>query len=332
MGVIIPSIPYKSQLDPDADDFRNDCGPTCLAMILNAAGVEVSTNTVYRKTGAKANDYVSVTQLMRVARSYGVPFDYFYPWDLDRLKQSIDEGKAPITLVHYGAWSQIDPGVSTQNSFKGPHFVVVVAYGDEHIYVNDPLWKGARRSEGERKQWTYAEFEAAWGSASKDGNRNFSGIVCTKALPTEAFGEPVEPGEPPSPPPPPPFEIDPVTRRRIYAWCAFNQFPIPDLTIPAVATAFIQAIGNWGLRVVVHTVEETDTIPLIALRYYDDPMKWDVLVYFNGMTFADPIHDGDVLIIPEPLERQVVIPEAEKPVGRTGPLGSPTGRGSSIPY
>jgi hypothetical protein len=328
MGVIIPSIPYKSQLDPDASDFRNDCGPACLAMILNAAGVAVSTNTVYRKTGAKANDYVSVSQLMRVGRAYSVPFDYFYPWNLDRLKQSIDEGKAPITLVHYGAWSQIDPGVSTQNTFKGPHFVVVVAYDDENIYVNDPLWKGDRRSEGEHKRWTYEEFNSAWGSANKDGNRNFSGIVCTKALPTEFFGGEAEE---PVPPPPPPFEIDPVTQRRILAWCAFNKIPIPNLTIPAVATAFTQAIGDWGLRVLVHTVDETDTIPLIALRYYDDPMKWDVLVYFNGMTFADPIHDGDVLVIPEPMEREVVIPEEEKPTGGTGPIEGLSGT-RYVPY
>jgi nucleoid-associated protein YgaU len=330
MGVIIPSIPYKSQLDPDAGDFRNDCGPTCLAMILNAAGIEVSTNTVYRKTGADANDYVSVSQLMRVGLSYAVPFDYFYPWNIDRLKQSIDAGKAPITLVHYGAWSQIDPGVSTQNTFTGPHFVVVVAYDDENIYVNDPLWKGDRRSEGEHKRWTYEEFNAAWGSASKDGNRNFSGIVCTKALPTEFFGGTGELEEPVGPPLPP-SEVDPVTRRRILAWCAFNKIPIPNLSIPAVATAFNQAIGDWGLRVVVHTVEPTDTIPLIALRYYNDPMKWDVLVYFNGMTFADPIHNGDVLIIPEPMERETIIPEEEKPVGGTGPIEG-LRRSRYVPY
>jgi nucleoid-associated protein YgaU len=330
MGVIIPSIPYKSQYDPDASDFRNDCGPACLAMILNAAGVEVSTNTVYRKTGAEANDYVSVSQLMRVGRAYDVPFDYFYPWDLERLKQAIDEGKAPITLVHYGAWSQIDPGVSTQSAFSGPHFVVVIAYDDENIYVNDPLWKGERRSEGEHKCWTYEEFNAAWGTASKDGNRNFSGIVCTKALPTEFFSGTGEGGEPVEPPPPP-VEIDPVTRRRIFAWCAFNKIPIPNLNIPAVVTAFTLAIGDWGLRVAVHTVEPTDTIPLIALRYYDDPMKWEVLVYFNGMTFADPIHDGDVLVIPEPMEQEVVIPEEEIPTGTTSPLeGLPRTR--YVPY
>ncbi len=319
MGIIIPNIPYKSQNDPDANAFVNDCGPAAMAMILNGHGLNITTNAFYRKTGASANGYVSVTQMMRAALAYGVPFEYFFPWDLDHLKLSVDTGKAPVPLVHYGAWSKIDPGVSTQSSFTGPHFVVVVGYDDEHIYVNDPLWSGSRRSEGERKRWSYAEFNAAWSTAHKDGNRDFSGIFCTVALTTEAFGEVITPDDPPTPPPPPPFEVDPVLQRRINAWAAYNKIPIPEITSPAVATSYSDALGNWGLRVVVHTVDVTDTLPLIALRYYDDPMKWDVLVHFNGMTFSDAIHDGDVLIIPEPLERQTEIPEEKKPRGRSRP-------------
>ncbi len=111
MGVIIPSIPYKSQIDPDAGDFRNDCGPPCLAMILHGPDVEVSTNAVYRKTGAKANGYVSVSQLMRAGRAYGVPFDYFNDWSMMHLQVAIKGGHPFIALVHYGEWVKIDPGI-----------------------------------------------------------------------------------------------------------------------------------------------------------------------------------------------------------------------------
>lgn len=317
MGVIIPSIPYKSQYDPDASDFRNDCGPACLAMVLNAFDVGVTTNAVYRKTGTEPNGYVWVSQLIRAARAYGVPYDYVFPWDINQLKVSVNAGKPVIPLVHYGAWSKIDPGVSTQKSFAGPHFVVVLGYDDQHIYVNDPLWTGTRRSEGEHKRWTYKEFNAAWGSAHKDGNRDFSGIACTLALPTETFGLGLQPGEELPPPPPPLFQVDPVMKRRINAWAASNKIPIPEITSPAVLTAFSEALGDWGLRVVVHKVEETDTLPLIALRHYDDPLKWDVIVHFNGMSFLDTIHDGDILIIPEPLETPIEIPEEKIPTGRT---------------
>ncbi len=325
MGHIIRKIPYKSQYDDDASDYRNDCGPACVAMILNGLGKNVSTNTVFRKTGAPADAYVSVSQMMRAAYTYGIDFDYFYPWSLNDLKLAVRNGKAPIVLVHYGTWVKTG---KTQSKFTGPHFVVVVAFDDKHIYVNDPLWWGTRRYEGEHKRWTNAEFEAAWSTASKDGNRNYSGIFCTHPLPVETFGiggEPLEPPAPPPeepappepPPPPPPYEVDTTLKRRILAWAAFYDVPLNDLDSQAVVTAYVDAMGDWGQRVIAHEIESSDTLPLLALKYYDDPAHWDVLVHFNGLSFTDPIYDSDMLIIPEPLERPVTIPPEEIPTGGT---------------
>ena len=335
MGKIIRRIPYKSQYDDDASDFRNDCGPACVAMILNGHGVNVSTNAVFRRTGAPASAYVSVSQMMRAAYTYGVNFDYFYPWDLEQLKSAVKAGTAPIVLVHYGTWVKTG---KTQSKFTGPHFVVVVAYDDEHIYVHDPLWWGTRREEGARKQWTNEEFVAAWSTASKDGNRNYSGIYCTHPLPVKQFGpedapveplppppeEPTPPQPEPTPPPPepvppapPPYQVDPTLKRRILAWAAYYDVPLNDLESQAVVTAYTDAMGDWGLRVIVHEIETNDTLPLLALKYYDDPMQWDVLVRFNGLTFNDTIHDTDMLLVPEPLERPVIIPPEEIPAGGT---------------
>jgi len=335
MGKIIRRIPYKSQYDDDASDFRNDCGPACVAMILNGQGINVSTNAVFRRTGAPASAYVSVSQMMRAAYTYGVNFDYFYPWDLNQLKLAIQEGKAPITLVHYGTWVKTG---NTQSKFTGPHFVVVMAYDTKHIYVNDPLWWGSRRQEGELKRWTNEEFIAAWSTASKDGNRNYSGIYCTHPLPVKRFGrggEPLEPAPPPpeetippqpetppaepepEPPAVPAFEVDPTLKRRIFAWAAYHDVPLNDLNSRAVVTAYTDAMGDWGLRVVVHEIESSDTLPLLALKYYDDPMQWDVLVHFNGLAYNDTIHDADMLLVPEPLERPVIIPPEEIPTGGT---------------
>ena len=39
-------IAYKSQYDPDAAVSRNDCGPACLAMLLNALGTAVTNRTI----------------------------------------------------------------------------------------------------------------------------------------------------------------------------------------------------------------------------------------------------------------------------------------------
>ena len=312
MGIVISSIPYKSQYDSDAEKYRNDCGPACVAMILNGVGINVTTNTVYRKTGASSTGYVSVSQMMRAAQTYGITFEYFYPWTLNDLKLAVRDGKAPITLVHYGAWSKLG---KTQSSFTGPHFVVIVGYDEDYIYVNDPLWWGSRRNEGHRKKWTYKEFEKAWNTASKDGNRNHSGIYCTHPLTVEAYGFGGEPEEPEEEVPV--YEVDPDVKRKITAWAAFYDVPLNDLNSAAVVTAYTVAMGNWGEDVVEHEVIVDDTLPLLALRYYDDPMQWDVIVHFNGMSFSDTIHDGDVLLIPEPLAVPVDVPVTEIPTGGT---------------
>ena len=317
MGLIFPSIPYKSQLDADANEFRNDCGPTALAMVLNAFGKNVTTNAVYRRTGASANDYVSVGQLMRAGETYEVPFGYFYSWDIERLKRAVGEGQTMICLVHYGAWSQIDPGVSTQNTFTGPHFVVVVAFDDFNIYVNDPLWTGARRLEGYRLAWTYEQFNAAWGSNNLDGQRDYSGIYCQLPLPTEPYGG--DNGGSTEGTETPVYQLDPEMSRRIMAWAYMNGIPEPDITSPAVATAYITAMGAWGERVARHEVEDSDTLGLLALRYYGDPMKYPVIQIFNGMQASDTIHDTDTLLMVEPLVMPVNIPEEQTPEGSSSP-------------
>lgn len=317
MGLIFPTIPYKSQLDADANEFRNDCGPTCLAMVLNAFGKNVTTNAVFRRTGAGANDYVSVSQLMRAGDTYEVPFGYFYSWNIERLKRAVDDGQTMICLVHYGSWSQIDPGVSTQNSFTGPHFVVVVAYDNMNIYVNDPLWYGSRRLEGYRKAWSYAQFNAAWGSNNLDGQRDFSGIFSRLSLPTEDFS--TGDGFPPPETEGSSFQIDPEMSRRIMAWAYVNGIPEPDITSPAVANAYISAMGYWGETYASHEVEDSDTLGLLALRYYGDPLKYPVIQLFNGLAPTDTIHDEDILLIPEPIEVPVVIPEEEVPEGSSSP-------------
>jgi hypothetical protein len=317
MGIILRTIPYKSQYDDDASQYRNDCGPACVAMILNALGLNVTTNTVFRRSGANWNSYVSVSQMIRAAATYDVDFDYFYPWTMDTLRGVVANGMAPITLVHYGAWR--NKGL-TQSSFKGPHFVVVVGFDDDHIYVNDPLWWGTRRLEGEHKQLTNRQFEAAWSTASYDGNRNFSGIYCKHPLTVETFGQPddlLEPEAPPPPPPPPPFQVDPLLKRQIMAWAAYYGVPVSPLESQAVVTAYMDAMGDWGLRIEIHEIMPDDTLPLLALRYYDDPLKWEVITTFNGMAAEDPIHNGDLLMIPQPNLQLVEIPELIQPTGGT---------------
>jgi hypothetical protein len=310
MGVVIPSIPYKSQYDLDADEFRNDCGPACLAMLLNAFGHNVSTNVVYAKTGAKPNNYVSVTQLMRVAVSYEVPFDYFGRWTLPQLLEATQNGKGVIALIHYGALSLINPGISTQNKFEGPHFVVVVGADDRHIFVNDPLWKENRRSQGFRKAWTHTQFMEAWSRNQEDGNTPCCGLITQQSLPTAPYGigawAPVID-----------FTLDTQAIGRIRAWACYNNAPLPNLENSATVNAYLTVMGGWGTKMARHTVAPNDDLGILALRYYGDPMKWRVILEFNGLSSTDAISDGEVLLIPQPLESPVDISALQQPLGGT---------------
>jgi uncharacterized protein YvpB len=311
MGVVIPSIPYKSQYDPDASEFRNDCGPASLAMVLQAHGINASTNAVYRRTGAIANHYVSVAQLMRAAQTYELVFEYFHAWTIQQLVEVLRHGHAVIALVHYGAWSQISPGISTQNTFTGPHFVAVVGADDQNIYVNDPLWTGDRRAQGFRKAWTHAQFYAAWSGNHLDGNRDCSGILAKPTLPVAAYGT----GDWM---PPAQTNADARSASRISAWALFNNAPLPNLNNPATVSAFLAVMGGWGTRVARHTVQPNDDLGLLAFHYYGDPTKGRVILAFNGMGSQDAIADGDVLLIPQPLETPVPIPADTRPAGGTG--------------
>lgn len=310
MGVVIPSIPYKSQYDSDANEFRNDCGPACLAMLLNAFGFNASTNVVYARTGAKPNNYVSVAQLMRVGLGYGVPFDYFGRWSLSQLQEAVHKGKGIIALVHYGAWSQINPGISTQNTFEGPHFVVVVGVDDQHIYVNDPLWKELRRSQGFRKTWTHSQFMEAWSRNSEDGNTPCCGIVTQESLPTAPYGSGAWA-------PNIDFTLDSRITNRIRSWATFNNAPQPNLTNPATVNAYLTVMGGWGTKMARHTVGADDDLGTLSLHYYGDPLKWRVILEFNGLASGDTISDGDVLLIPQPLESPIDVSSLVRPSGGT---------------
>lgn len=292
MGTIIPSIPYKSQYDADASEFRNDCGPASLAMILQSFGVHVSTDAVYRKTGTKANRYVSIGQLMRAGLNYGVTFEYFYDWSLDRLFEILAEGHPLIALVHYGAWSQLEPGTSTQNKFQGPHFVVVLGYDDQYIYVNDPLWKLDRRNEGYRKAWTHDQFMQAWNSNHVDGNRDRSGIYTHRVLATRPYSKSDSPSQNS-------VQFAALEAQRLQAWIEFFSLPEPDSENPASITAYLSAMSKWGHDYLEHKVSPEDDLTQISDRYYGDPDKWKVILAYNGLTETDTLFDETVLRIPE---------------------------------
>lgn len=158
----ILDVPYRSQWDADANKSTTDCGPACLAMVLSYYGTQVSINELYTATGVAPGLYVGFGQLQRVARAHNLTFTYGQNFKLNHLKRWIDQGKPSIALVKYSYWSHIEPGISTQDTFTGPHFVVVVGYDDQNVYINDPNYWPPRRQEGHKKAWSEVLFNLAW--------------------------------------------------------------------------------------------------------------------------------------------------------------------------
>ncbi len=309
MSVLL-NITYKSQYDPDAAASRNDCGPACLAMLVNALGVTATTDAVFHRTGATPEGYISMAQLMRAGESYQTPLEFRKGYGLSQLRALLDLARPAIALVHYGAFAEAQPGVSTQNQFKGPHFVLVVGYDDAHVVVHDPLWTGPRRSEGAFKRWPNAVWQAAWGRCHEDcdaqGRCNPDQALLISVRGLNAAQRVSVPAD---------------LVRRMRAKAALLGQPQPEPPTPVTMTTAVMALGAWGKRTVPHRVTPTDTLWRLAAAYYGDGRKLNVIQYFNGLGETDVIHNGQVLLIPEP-SLPGVIPEDRRPVGGTPPQPS----------
>ena len=68
-------------------------------MLLNALGVAATTDAVFQRTGAAADGYVSMAQLMRVGESYGAPLEFRKNWTLGDLRARLDLARPVIALA-----------------------------------------------------------------------------------------------------------------------------------------------------------------------------------------------------------------------------------------
>ncbi len=283
-------VPYRSQRDSDALWSPSDCGAACVAMVLDAFGIHKTIDEIFKMTGQPQTNFLSRTDLLLAAGKFHVTLKKFDHGDHAFLNQAVDDGKPFIALVNYHAWSKNNSGVPTQSSFDKTHFVVVTGYDGNKVFLNDPLWWGSRREEGHHKEMTYNQFASAWGSCHEyQNNPDFVGLITDKAVPDVNAPQP-----------------NPVSQKeinRIMAWSAFMGLVVDESTLTnrQVADVYLDFVGPWGSKVVQHTVQQGDDLGLIALRYYADPLKWKVIVYYNDLPPIDAIKVGEVLRIPEPI-------------------------------
>lgn len=320
MNQIKLDIPYRSQWDvPDADLAAGDCGPTCVAMLLNGLGKMATPDDLYYaiypelKTNSAMQipnmGYTNFSHLFKAAQAYGMSlerFTYAPAGALSSLKASLAAGKPSIALVKYTTWR-----TKTGNNFNGAHFVVVSGCDDDHVLVHDPLFGPAyktRRAKGIYYEWTNDEFKTAWGGFSLAENPNYACLTSETAFPFVEGGkgkedkiekedhpvvivDPVKPDD----------HIPPLAaiKRRIIALAAFEAVPAPNLDDPTSLNYWAYHVGKWGEEIAVHTVKSGDSLWNIAAQYYGQGSKWRAIMVFNELSNS-MIAVGQRLEIPLP--------------------------------
>jgi LysM repeat protein len=280
MATVKLKIPYRSQWDEDANEHESDCGPTCVAMLLNGLNVEITPNGTYHFIGAKGRrQFTTFTDLRNAALGGGTLTltykQYRNETDaLQQLRNNIDAGFAFIALVKYEPWRSF-----TGNQFSGGHFVNIVGYSDTHVIIHDPLFGlWAPREKGEYYSITNRRFIQGWGGFPITENPNFSGLLTDKPFefqrkPREE--ESVIPVEKP--------EIDDDLRRRIYSLAAFEGKLTPDLDNTETAVYWVNHVGNWAKKTTLHIVQSGNTYSQIAAEYYEDSALWRAIQKYNRL-------------------------------------------------
>jgi nucleoid-associated protein YgaU len=171
------NIPYRSQWAADADLHSGDCGPTCLSMLLNYYGIDMTPNGVYKIRQPKKR-YWAIGELISAAQAKKITLEYERYADkqdaLRNLYANLDGGRPVIALVKYQPWRQ-----KTGNLFDFGHYVVVTGYENGRITVNDPIfghWKKPG-SLGAHYAYSEDEFCKGWGGFDWQENPNWACIV-----------------------------------------------------------------------------------------------------------------------------------------------------------
>ncbi len=301
------TIPYRSQWADDANLFRADCGPTCIAMILNYYGITVTPNQLYTHLPGKGvEDFTTFSELRRVAQHFEVALprhQYGHREEaLANLRSAIDSGRPVMTLVKYAHWRN-----TTGNAFDFGHFVVVTGYEGDLITLNDPLfglWQPA--SQGAHLTMSTDLFCAGWGGFPVTENPNWACAIARSSKPPTTHQPPPitdhpspdTPHPPPDTQPPADLTLTPEIKRRIEALAAYRWARPPEWENEQDTQLWLNHLGDFGAAVAQHTVGPGDTLSALASRYYGQQHRWPAIKSFNNLQ-REGLWVGETLLIPQ---------------------------------
>jgi GH25 family lysozyme M1 (1,4-beta-N-acetylmuramidase) len=174
------NVPYIPQIGPGADKRANDCGAACGAMITGSiAGAVVTPDDFFFKTGVVADQYLSMSQVMGVLKSYGVQSEYAANATPGRLYELLASGRPVMCLIRYKEF--VEAGLSSK-TFQGFHFIVAVGFTTDSIIIHDPLYEGVG---GKYVTIPNDVFFAAWKAAGLEPLKN---PACAYVAPVMPIG------------------------------------------------------------------------------------------------------------------------------------------------
>lgn len=311
------SVPYHSQWSDSSSINITDCGPTCLAMILNYFGIDATSDSLYKAhlPRKRPHDFTTFAELRNIAREYNITLNRskFNHRDeaLANLRQAVADGWPVLTLVKYRPWKQ-----ATGNDFDFGHFVVVTGFEGNQFFFHDPLFADWRSNPPRGAHFTMDNdlFAAGWGGFPAAENPNWACAIArgprvptpvdTTRVPAEV--PPLTPATPTTPVPSPTartatapaaHDLTPEQQRRIRALAAYRWTEPPAWDDPAAVDLWVTHLGEFGQEVTRHTVAAGDTMSALASRYYNEQHRWPAIKAFNNMQ-REGLWLGEILEIP----------------------------------
>ncbi len=164
---LLIDVPYRSQEDPDARRYRNDCGPACVAMYIDwlrqkrgQPAQPVSIDQLASETTlAQSDQGLYLHDLVPIAANHGVTLTLNLTLTFSAVLAELNAGRPPLVLIAYG------PLIGRENQADASgHFVIVTGYDADHVYVNDPDWwnqGSVHREQGHNWQIPITQFKQA---------------------------------------------------------------------------------------------------------------------------------------------------------------------------
>lgn len=157
-------VPYRSQADGSIWAGSN-CGPTAIAMVLEAYGTKVPTKKLRDRANqllgiADPNTGTRVQDLARVVQEHGLsvtgPYEgnWFRRWTLGEARAELQSGRPMVIQVYYPLLPN-----HRNNPVVTDHYIVLVGTSGEDFIFND---SADRDSPGYRQRMTAEELTLAW--------------------------------------------------------------------------------------------------------------------------------------------------------------------------